>query len=184
MFGLEGFGTKKISNLISSIEKSKSTTADRFLYALGAPGIGKKTAKDLIKKFHSLEALMDANEEELSAVDGIGDILAKNLVEFFGNDENKKMIADLLSSGITLEEAEEADGVLKGLKFVLTGSLPTLKRGEATKLIEENGGEVASSVSKTVDIVLAGDDAGSKLEKAQKLGIKIIDEHEFRKMIG
>ena len=81
-------------------------------------------------------------------------------------------------------ENEKKEGVLKGLKFVLTGSLPTLKRGEATKLIEDNGGEVASSVSKTVDIVLAGDDAGSKLEKAEKLGIRIIDEEEFRKMIG
>jgi DNA ligase (NAD+) len=94
------------------------------------------------------------------------------------------MIANLFEAGIILEDNEEIQGVFTGLKFVLTGSLPTLKRGEATKLIEENGGEVASSVSKTVDIVLAGDDAGSKLEKAQKLGLKIIDEEEFRKMLG
>ena len=184
MFGLEGFGTKKIGNLLQSIEKSKSTTADRFLYALGAPGIGKKTAKDLMKKFKNFDALMGASEEELSSVDGVGDILAKNLVDFFNDDNNKQIISDLFKSGVVLEENEEKDGVLKGLKFVLTGSLPTLKRGEATKLIEDNGGEVASSVSKTVDIVLAGDDAGSKLEKAEKLGIRIIDEEEFRKMIG
>ena len=184
MFGLEGFGTKKIGNLLQSIEKSKNTTADRFLYALGAPGIGKKTAKDLMKKFKNFDALMGASEEELSSVDGVGDILAKNLVEFFNDDNNKQMISDLFKSGVVLEENEEKDGVLKGLKFVLTGSLPTLKRGEATKLIEDNGGEVASSVSKTVDIVLAGEDAGSKLEKAEKLGIRIIDEEEFRKMIG
>ena len=184
MFGLEGFGTKKIGNLLQSIEKSKNTTADRFLYALGAPGIGKKTAKDLMKKFKNFDALMGASEEELSSVDGVGDILAKNLVDFFNDDNNKQIISDLFKSGVVLEENEEKDGVLKGLKFVLTGSLPTLKRGEATKLIEDNGGEVASSVSKTVDIVLAGDDAGSKLEKAEKLGIRIIDEEEFRKMIG
>ena len=181
---MEGFGTKKIGNLIESINKSKSVTADRFLYALGAPGIGKKTAKDLIKKFHTFDALMSASEDELSSVDGVGDILAKNLVDFFENENNRLMIAELLDSGISLEESEEKDGVFKGLKFVLTGSLPTLKRGEATKIIEDNGGEVASSVSKNVDIVLAGEDAGSKLEKATKLGIKIIDEEEFKKMLG
>ena len=184
MFGLEGFGDKKISNLIGSIEKSKKTTADRFLYALGVDGIGKKTAKDLIKRFRTLKNLAEATEDELASVDGIGGILAKNIVDYFSDEGNRKLVADLLESGITLEEKEEIDGALKGLKFVLTGSLPTLKRGEATLLIEQNGGEVASSVSKTVDIVLAGEDAGSKLQKAEKLGIKIISEDEFLSMIG
>ena len=184
MFGLEGFGDKKISNLIGSIEKSKKTTADRFLYALGVDGIGKKTAKDLIKRFRTLKNLAEATEDELSSVDGIGGILAKNIADYFNDESNKKLVADLLESGIILEEKEEIDGELKGLKFVLTGSLPTLKRGEATLLIEQNGGEVASSVSKTVDIVLAGEDAGSKLQKAEKLGIKIISEEEFLSMIG
>ena len=184
MFGLEGFGDKKISNLIGSIEKSKKTTADRFLYALGVDGIGKKTAKDLIKRFRTLKNLAEATEDELSSVDGIGGILAKNIVDYFSDEGNRKLVADLLESGIILEEKEEIDGALKGLKFVLTGSLPTLKRGEATLLIEQNGGEVASSVSKTVDIVLAGEDAGSKLQKAEKLGIKIISEEEFLSMIG
>ncbi len=184
MFGLEGFGDKKISNLIGSIEKSKKTTADRFLYALGVDGIGKKTAKDLIKRFRTLKTLAEATEDELASVDGIGGILAKNIADYFNDESNKKLVADLLESGIVLEEKEEIDGALKGLKFVLTGSLPTLKRGEATLLIEQNGGEVASSVSKTVDIVLAGEDAGSKLQKAEKLGIKIISEEEFLSMIG
>lgn len=184
MFGLEGFGDKKISNLIGSIEKSKKTTADRFLYALGVDGIGKKTAKDLIKRFRTLKNLAEATEDELASVDGIGGILAKNIVDYFSDEGNRKLVADLLDSGIILEEKEEIDGALKGLKFVLTGSLPTLKRGEATLLIEQNGGEVASSVSKTVDIVLAGEDAGSKLQKAEKLGIKIISEDEFLSMIG
>lgn len=184
MFGLEGFGDKKINNLIGSIEKSKKTTADRFLYALGVDGIGKKTAKDLIKRFRTLKNLAEATEDELSSVDGIGGILAKNIADYFSDEGNQKMVADLLESGIILEEKEEIDGALKGLKFVLTGSLPTLKRGEATLLIEQNGGEVASSVSKTVDIVLAGEDAGSKLQKAEKLSIKIISEDEFLSMIG
>lgn len=184
IFGLEGFGDKKISNLIGSIEKSKKTTADRFLYALGVDGIGKKTAKDLIKRFKTLKNLAEATEEELSSVDGIGGILAKNIVDYFSDESNQKLVADLLESGIILEENEKIDGALKGLKFVLTGSLPTLKRGEATLLIEQNGGEVASSVSKTVDIVLAGEDAGSKLQKAEKLGIKIISEEDFLSMIG
>ena len=184
LFGLEGFGDKKISNLIGSIEKSKKTTADRFLYALGVDGIGKKTAKDLIKRFRTLKNLAEATEDELASVDGIGGILAKNIVDYFSDKGNRKLVADLLESGIILEEKEEIDGALKGLKFVLTGSLPTLKRGEATLLIEQNGGEVASSVSKTVDIVLAGEDAGSKLQKAEKLGIKIISEEEFLSMIG
>lgn len=184
LFGLEGFGDKKISNLIGSIEKSKKTTADRFLYALGVDGIGKKTAKDLIKRFRTLKNLAEATEDELASVDGIGGILTKNIVDYFSDKGNRKLVADLLESGIILEEKEEIDGALKGLKFVLTGSLPTLKRGEATLLIEQNGGEVASSVSKTVDIVLAGEDAGSKLQKAEKLGIKIISEEEFLSMIG
>jgi DNA ligase (NAD+) len=183
MFGLEGFGDKKISNLLASIDKSKHTTADRFLYALGIDGIGKKTAKDLIKRFRTLKSLQDATFEELSQVDGIGGILANNIVEYFADENNKKIISDLIQSGVVIEEIQEVDGVFKGIKFVLTGSLPTLKRGEATAIIEQNGGEVASSVSKAVNIVLAGEDAGSKLEKAKKLGIKIISENEFRAML-
>ena len=183
MFGLEGFGDKKISNLLASIDKSKHTTADRFLYALGIDGIGKKTAKDLIKRFRTLKSLQDATFEELSQVDGIGGILANNIVEYFADESNKKIISDLIQSGVVIEEIQEVDGVFRGLKFVLTGSLPTLKRGEATAIIEQNGGEVASSVSKAVNIVLAGEDAGSKLEKAKKLGIKIISENEFKAML-
>jgi DNA ligase (NAD+) len=183
MFGLEGFGDKKISNLLASIDKSKHTTADRFLYALGIDGIGKKTAKDLIKRFRTLKSLQDATFEELSQVDGIGGILANNIVEYFADENNKKIISDLIQSGVVIEEIQEVDGVFKGIKFVLTGSLPTLKRGEATAIIEQNGGEVASSVSKAVNIVLAGEDAGSKLEKAKKLGIKIISENEFKAML-
>ena len=184
LFGLDGFGDKKIANLLGSIEKSKHTTLDRFIFALGIDGIGKKTAKDLVKRFRTLENLSNASKAELGAVDGVGDILADNVYAFFRDSNNVDFIFRLIASGITFEEKEQAQGAFSGLKVVLTGSLPTYKRGEATKLIEDNGGEVAASVSKTVDLVLAGEDAGSKLEKAQKLGIKIIDEAEFKSMLG
>lgn len=184
LFGLDGFGDKKIANLLSSIEKAKNTTLDRFIFALGIDGIGKKTAKDLVKRFRTLENLEKASFEDLSSVDGIGDILANNVFQFFRDSNNVDFVNRLLASGVKIEEKEEKQGVFSGMKIVLTGSLPTYKRGEATKLIEDNGGEVAASVSKTVNMVLAGEDAGSKLEKAQKLGIKIIDENEFKAMLG
>lgn len=182
--GLERFGDKKADNLIAAIAASKDTTMDRLLFALGIDGIGKKTAKDLAARFGTFEALEKADHDALTAVDGIGEILADNIVSYFANEDNLRLIADLFASGVTVREAEKKSGVFEGMRVVLTGSLPTYKRGEATALIEENGGEVASSVSKTVDLVLAGSDAGSKLEKAQKLGIRIIDEEEFKRMLG
>lgn len=182
--GLERFGDKKADNLIAAIAAAKDTTMDRLLFALGIDGIGKKTAKDLAARFGTFEALEKADRDALTAVDGIGEILADNIVSYFANEDNLRLIADLFASGVTVREAEKKSGVFEGMRVVLTGSLPTYKRGEATALIEENGGEVASSVSKTVDLVLAGSDAGSKLEKAQKLGIRIIDEEEFKRMLG
>ncbi len=184
LYGLDGFGEKKITNLLNAIEKAKHTTLDRFIFALGIDGIGKKTAKDIVKRFRTLENIKSASVDELSDVDGIGGILASNVYEFFHNEDNLSLIEKLLQSGIVFEETAKKSGVFEGMKVVLTGSLPTYRRSEATKLIEDNGGEVASSVSKTVDIVLAGEDAGSKLEKAQKLGIKIIDEQQFKNMLG
>ena len=182
--GLERFGDKKADNLIAAIAAAKDTTMDRLLFALGIDGIGKKTAKDLAARFGTFEALEKADRDALTAVDGIGEILADNIVSYFADEDNLRLIADLFASGVTMRETEKKSGVFEGMRVVLTGSLPTYKRGEATALIEENGGEVASSVSKTVDLVLAGSDAGSKLEKAQKLGIRIIDEEEFKRMLG
>lgn len=184
LFGLEGFGDKKISNLLSSIEKAKHTTLDRFIFAIGIDGIGKKTAKDIAKKFKTFENLQNATAEELCEVDGVGGILADNIRSYFDNQDNVEYCNRLLESGITFENIAEKSGVFSGMKIVLTGSLPTYKRSQATKLIEDNGGEVSSSVSKLTDFVLAGEDAGSKLEKATKLGIKVIDEDEFKRMLG
>ena len=184
LYGLEGFADKKIANLLNAIEASKKTTLDRFVFALGIDGIGKKTAKDLVKKFGNLDNLKNASIEELNAVDGIGGILAANVYDYFHNEDNLQYIANLIDCGIAFKETEKKSGVFSGMKAVLTGSLPTYKRGEATKLIENNGGEVASAVSKSVNLVVAGEDAGSKLEKAEKLGIRIIDENEFKSMLG
>lgn len=182
--GLDRFGDKKAENLVSAIAAAKDTTMDRLLFALGIDGIGKKTAKDLSAKFGTFEALAQADKDALLAVDGIGGILADNILAWFADEGNKKLLSDLYASGVTVREAEKKSGVFDGMRIVLTGSLPTYKRGEATALIENNGGEVASSVSKTVDMVLAGEDAGSKLDKAKKLGIKIIDENEFVAMLN
>ena len=184
MVELERFGEKKADNLFSAIQKAKNTTPERLLFALGIDGIGKKTARDLVKKFRTVEGLRAAGREDLLSVDGIGDILADNIVAYFADEGNIAELQRLYDAGVTAEPEEEKTGVFSGMKIVLTGSLPTYKRGEATRIIEENGGEVASSVSRTVDLVLAGEDAGSKLDKAQKLGIKIIDEAEFRRMLG
>lgn len=182
--GLDRFGDKKAENLVSAVAAAKNTTMDRLLFALGIDGIGKKTAKDLSAKFGTFEALAQADKDALLAVDGIGGILADNILAWFADEGNKKLLSDLYASGVSVREAEKKSGVFDGMRIVLTGSLPTYKRGEATALIENNGGEVASSVSKTVDMVLAGEDAGSKLDKAKKLGIKIIDENEFVAMLN
>lgn len=182
--GLDRFGDKKAENLVSAVAAAKDTTMDRLLFALGIDGIGKKTAKDLSAKFGTFEALAQADKDALLAVDGIGGILADNILAWFADEGNKKLLSDLYASGVSVREAEKKSGVFDGMRIVLTGSLSTYKRGEATALIENNGGEVASSVSKTVDMVLAGEDAGSKLDKAKKLGIKIIDENEFVAMLN
>lgn len=180
---LDRFGEKKAANLIAAIESAKDTTMDRLLFALGIDGIGKKTAKDLAAKFGSFDALIAADRDALTAVDGIGGVLADNIIAFFAEESNRKLLADLFACGVTVRAEEKKEGVFTGLRIVLTGSLPTYKRGQATALIEENGGEVAASVSKTVDMVLAGEDAGSKLDKAKKLGIRIIDEGQFDAML-
>lgn len=181
---LDKFKQKKAQNVLNSLQKSKNANLANFIYALGIPNVGEKTAKDLVKYFGNLSAIRNANQEELAGIRDIGEIVASSIVSFFSDSVNNKIIEDLLNAGLVLTEGQKVlGGKFNGLTFVLTGTLPTLSRLQAQKLIEENGGQTSSSVSKNTSIVLAGESAGSKLEKAQALGIKIIDESEFFNMI-
>lgn len=184
LLSLDGFKDKKSQNILTSLENSKTCSLPSFIFALGIDGVGKKTAKDLVKAFKSLDGLKSATALELFAVKDIGEVTAQAVSEYFANEENLAEIETLLSLGIKFtEENLSASDKLLGQKIVLTGTLPTLKRADASKLIEQNGGEVMSSVSKLTTMVLAGEEAGSKLDKAKALGIKIIDENEFLSML-
>ncbi|MGN0790574.1 MAG: NAD-dependent DNA ligase LigA [Christensenellales bacterium] len=181
--GLEGFGDLKAGNLIASIEKSKNVGLSDFLYALGIKNIGKKAAKQLETRFKTLNGVMNAGFEELTAIDDFGEVMAKSVVEYFSDETKRQEIDKLTALGINVKSAEKKEGVFSGINAVLTGSLSGYKRSEAEKLIVERGGECSSSVSKAVNLVIAGEEAGSKLEKAKKLGIKIIGEDEFTRML-
>ena len=182
--GIEGFAEKKVSNLLSAIEKSKNTTLDRLIFALGIPNIGKKASKQLSDEFKTLDGVMNATYDDLISLEDFGDIMANGFVQYWADEKHKADIEDLIASGIKIQEKSIKQGSLTGKKVVLTGSLPTLKRSQAKKLIEDNGGEVSESISKTVNLVVAGEDAGSKLAKAQKLGIEIIDEATLMSLIS
>ena len=184
LVGLDSFKEKKISNVIKAIESSKDTTLDRVLFAIGIPNIGKKAAKQLAYRFKTLDNARKATKEELLALDDFGDIMADAYIAFWQNEKNNEKVDELLRLGVNIEEKEEVQGVLSGKVVVLTGSLPTLKRSQAKELIEANGGACVDSVSKAVNLVVAGEDAGSKLQKAQKLGIEIIDEAKLFEIIN
>ena len=158
---------------------------DRFIYAIGIPNIGKKASKQLADHFGSLDALMNGGEEEIAALDDFGSITARSVVNYFADAEKRSAVEELISEGIVFEEkAAPAEGVFSGMTVILTGSLERFKRSEAQKLIAENGGTNADSMSKKVNLVVAGENAGSKLDKALKSGIRIIDEKEFLNMLG
>lgn len=184
---LEGFQEKRARNLIDAIEKSRDCALDAFLFALGVPNIGRRTARDLAARFGTLSAVRAATYEQLIAIDEIGDIVANSVVDFFSFSENNLMIDRLLEAGVKprdIEMPKDKTGVFSGKTVVLTGTLPTLKRADAEKLILENGGTTSGSVSKKTHYVLAGESAGSKLTKAQSLGIPVINEDEFLRMIA
>ena len=181
---LEGFKDKKIANILAAIAASKHTELKRFLFAIGIPGIGKKAAAQLADAFGTLEAARAAKEEELLALDDFGDVMAKNVIGFWNDPLRAAEVDRLIAAGITFEQKERTEGAFSGKKVVLTGSLARFTRSEAKKLIEERGGEVADGVSAKVNLVIAGEAAGSKLEKAKKLGIEIIDEQKFVEMLG
>ncbi len=183
---LERMGEKSAENLINSIENSKSAGLAKLLYALGIRQVGEVAATALAKKYKYIDAFFDVTKEELTEIDDIGEISADYIVDFFSHEKNRAVIEELKSFGVSTEyETEEQKGnIFEGLTFVLTGKLPTMSRDEAGALIESYGGKTSSSVSKKTDYVLAGDDAGSKLTKAQNLGIKIIDEQQLKDMLG
>lgn len=180
---LEGFGEKSAENIIASIESSKTVALQRFMYALGIRHVGEQTAKDIAKHFKTIERLQHADIEELSHVEGVGEKVADALVSYFNNPKSKELVSELLSHLTITHEEVTPDGKLFNKTFVITGTLPTLSRDEAKKIIEENGGKVASSVSSRTSYLLAGENAGSKYDDAQKYGIVILSEEEFKNML-
>lgn len=180
---VEGFRDKRTGNLLAAIEKSKTTTLARFLYAIGIPNIGKKSAGQLEEEFRTLDAVMNASKEDFAALDDFGDIMAEGVKAYFDDEHNRREIELLLKAGVTFIQKQVTEGVFSGKKVVLTGALISMKRGKAKEEIEKRGGSVAESVSKAVNLVIVGEDAGSKLAKAEKLGIPTISEGEFLKML-
>ncbi|MBQ4121730.1 MAG: NAD-dependent DNA ligase LigA [Clostridia bacterium] len=183
---LERMGEKSAENLVNAIADSKERGLARLLYALGIRQIGITTAESLVKHYADIDDYFSLTAEDLCKIEDIGEITAQSIVEFFSRETTKQIIEDLKALGVktTAEKEEILDQRFAGLTFVLTGTLPTMSRSEAEALIKKYGGKASSSVSKKTSFVLAGEDAGSKLTKAQSLGVTIIDEEEFLRMIG
>ncbi len=183
---LDRMADKSARNLLEAIERSKTAPLARFVFALGIRNVGEATAKDLARRFGNIHALMDADLEALLAVNDVGPVVAQSIVDFFSEPHNREVVEQLLAAGLKLvqETVNTGEGVLAGKTFVLTGALPTMSRDEASALIEAHGGTVSGSVSKKTSYVLAGSDAGSKLDKARELGVTVIDEDELRKLIS
>jgi DNA ligase (NAD+) len=184
---LERLGEKSAQNLVGNLERSKRTTLQRFLYALGIRHVGESTARDLAKHFGQLDRILDASVEQLLAVPDVGPVVAESIHTFFAQPHNREVVEQLRAVGIAWEEhegtADSAPKPLAGKTFVLTGTLPTLSRDEAKDLIEAAGGKVAGSVSKKTHYVVAGAEAGSKLDKAQELGVAILDEQGLKELL-
>ena len=181
---IERMGEKSADNLIAAAEKSKGNDLARLIYALGIRHIGQKAGALLSDKFGTMDALMDAAAEDIAKIEGFGLIMAKSVEEFFSHEESRKLIADLKAVGVNMESQKQiVDMRFEGKTFVLTGTLSMYKRSEAEKIIESFGGKASGSVSKKTSYVLAGEDAGSKLKKANDLGVTVISEEEFARMI-
>ena len=182
---LERMGDKSADNLIRSIAQSKSTSLPRFIFGLGIRHVGESTAKDLAKYFGTMQALMDAQMEDLLTVNDVGPVVANSIISFMSESHNREVIEQLLASGIEFQVEEQIASVdLSDKTFVLTGTLPTMSRDQAKALLEAAGAKVAGSVSQKTSYVVAGSDAGSKLEKANELGIPILDEDALMKILG
>jgi len=177
---------KSVDNLIRAVEKSKENDIDRLITGLGIRNVGKQTARVLASNFPDMEALQNATYEQLIALPDFGDIMVRDILEFFSKEENKALIEKLKDAGVNMKSkvsATKKDDRFAGKTFVLTGTLPTMTRDEATQIIQMYGGKVSGSVSKKTSYVLAGEEAGSKLTKAQALGVPIISEEDFKKML-
>jgi DNA ligase (NAD+) len=183
---LERMAEKSATNILAAIDKSKATTLARFIFALGIRNVGEATAKDLARHFGSLDALMEADVDGLQQVPDVGPVVAASVARFFAEPHNREVVEQLRAAGISWSEGEASalvNSPIAGKTFVLTGTLPTLTRDEAKDMIEALGGKVAGSVSKKTDYVVAGTEAGSKLDKAQTLGLAVLDEMQFRELI-
>jgi DNA ligase (NAD+) len=183
---LERFGEKKVENLLASIEAAKQRPLWQLITALGIDGVGGTVAQFLTEKYRTFDALMQANTDDIEDIEGIGPIIAQNIVDWFADDFHQEVIDKMRRAGVNMEAEEQAQAssTLEDKTFVLTGTLPTMTRDEASDLIKSHGGRVTSSVSKKTNYVLAGDSPGSKLEKAQKLGVTVLNEDEFKALLG
>ncbi len=181
---VEGFKDKKAENFLKAIEKSRKIPFDKFIFSLGILNVGTKTAKDLAREFESIDELKNADVERLVSMEDVGEIVAGSIKEYFSDEFERENLEMLLKEvEIDYGKKKQLEGVFSGETVVLTGSLANFTRSEASKIIEEKGGNIGSSVTKSTTLVLAGEEAGSKLEKAKKLGIRIITEEEFLKLI-
>lgn len=185
ILSLPGFKEKSAGNLLKAIESSKSEQPDRLLFALGIRGIGRRSAELLLRKFGSIDGIMNASEADILAIDSFGDVLAKSVCEAFADDQMKELIEKLRAHGLKFDYDKAASSdKFAGLTFVLTGTLPTLKREQAKEMIESMGGKCAGSVSKKTNYVVAGEAAGSKLTKAEELGVAVLTEEQLLEMIN
>lgn len=184
ILSLEGFKETSANNIINSVNNSKNNDLSKLIFALGIRHIGAKAGKLLADHFKDIDLVMNASVDDILQIDGFGKIMAESVVEFFSSDSTKELIAKLKEAGVNMKSTNVVEDTrFSGMTFVLTGTLPTLKRAEASKIIESFGGKTSSSVSKKTTYVLAGEEAGSKLDKANKLGVQIISEEEFKEMI-
>ena len=185
LLSLERMGDKSAQNVLDEITNSKKLPLERVIYGLGIRMVGERTAQFLAEHFGSMDALMNAGEEELQEVNEVGPRIAESIVEFFQEPKNRALVEQLQHLGLRLTGTSKQRGTkLAGKTFVLTGTLPHLTRDEAKKMIEDAGGRVSGSVSKKTDFVVAGDDAGSKLDKAKELGVRVIGEKEMQELLG
>ncbi len=185
ILSLPGFKEKSAGNLLRAIENSKQNQPDRLLFALGVRGIGRRSAELLLRKFGSIDGVMNASEEDILAIDSFGDVLAKSVVSAFADPQMRQLVDRLRGYGLKFDYDKAASSdKFAGMTFVLTGTLPTLRREQAKEMIENMGGKCSGSVSKKTTYVVAGEAAGSKLTKAQELGVRVLTEAELLDMIN